>query len=83
MRVLLRKGDEGADVEALARALRRELGADAAMFEALEIAGGRAGDATIDDDLDAAIRRWQAGIGIIADGEIGRASCRERVSYHV
>ena len=71
MRVLLRKGDEGADVEALARALRRELGADAAMFEALEIAGGRAGDATIDDDLDAAIRRWQAGIGIIADGIVG------------
>ncbi len=66
MRLLMHKGDAGEDVDALARALRRELGADAAPFDVL----GRTG-AAIDADFDAAIRRWQAGVGLVADGIVG------------
>ncbi|RZL98827.1 MAG: peptidase C1, partial [Variovorax sp.] len=66
MRLLMHKGDAGEDVDALARALRRELGADAAPFDVLDRTGG-----AIDDDFDAAIRRWQAGVGLVADGIVG------------
>ncbi|MGF6528596.1 C1 family peptidase [Variovorax sp. PvP013] len=66
MRLLMHKGDAGEDVDALARSLRRELGADAAPFDVL----GRTG-AAIDADFDAAIRRWQAGVGLVADGIVG------------
>ena len=70
MKQLLTKGDSGADVERLRKALAAVLGDDAAAFASLaaRAAGAAAG---IDDDFDAAIRRWQTGIGIIADGIVG------------
>ncbi|HUD31942.1 MAG TPA: peptidase C1, partial [Variovorax sp.] len=66
MRLLMHKGDAGDDVDALARALKRELGADSKPFDVLDQTGG-----AIDDDFDAAIRRWQSGVGIVADGIVG------------
>jgi hypothetical protein len=66
MRLLMHKGDTGEDVDALALALRRELGPDAQPFDVLARSG-----AAVDDDFDAAIRRWQAGVGVIADGVVG------------
>ena len=66
MKQLLSKGDQGADVERLRKALVEALGADAAAFAVLKQAGS-----SIDSEFDAAIRRWQSGIGVIADGIIG------------
>ena len=66
MNQLLSSGDQGADVEHLRQALAGALGADADAFAVLKQAGS-----SIDSDFDAAIRRWQAGIGVIADGIIG------------
>lgn len=66
MPAILRRGDQGPDVDRLATALRRELGDDAAWFPALARRRG-----VIDDGFDAAIRRWQAGVGVIADGLVG------------
>jgi len=66
MKLLIAKGASGQDVDQLARALAAELGADAAPFPMLAQPGS-----AIDDSFDAAIRRWQAGIGVIADGVIG------------
>ncbi len=64
---ILRKGQAGgAAVDALAAALVRELKDDAAPYAVLRRAG-----ASIDETFDAAIRRWQAGIGVIADGIVG------------
>jgi len=65
MKTLLMKGDQGAEVGALARALARALGDDAAEFPTLPKAD------SIDAAFDAAIRRWQAGVGLIADGIVG------------
>jgi hypothetical protein len=66
MQLLMTKGDSGAEVDKLAKALAKELGPEASEFPVLARAG-----AAIDDEFDAAIRRWQAGIGIIADGVVG------------
>ncbi|MGV8804652.1 MAG: C1 family peptidase [Polaromonas sp.] len=66
MKQLLSSADQGADVERLRKALGEALGADADAFAVLKQAGS-----SIDSDFDAAIRRWQSGIGIIADGIIG------------
>ncbi|MET0383716.1 MAG: C1 family peptidase, partial [Burkholderiaceae bacterium] len=66
--LLLRKGASGPDVDKLAQALAAQLGADASAFPALQ---KWTRGAAIDDAFDAAIRRWQAGIGIIADGIVG------------
>ncbi|MEJ7686378.1 MAG: peptidoglycan-binding domain-containing protein [Variovorax sp.] len=66
MDILMTKGSVGEDVERLRRALATVLGGDAAMFASLLNA-----DAPIDEDFDAAIRRWQAGVGLIADGIVG------------
>jgi len=62
---ILQIGSSGADVTALGAALKRELGDDATVFPGLDRAH------TIDAGFDAAIRRWQAGIGMIADGIVG------------
>ncbi|APW38890.1 peptidase C1 [Rhodoferax koreense] len=67
MKQLMTKGDAGADVDRLRKALAAALGADAAGFPVLKAAAGGA----IDDEFDAAIRRWQSGIGVIADGIVG------------
>ena len=66
MDILMLKGSSGADVDKLRTALAAALGDDATGFPSLGRPGG-----PIDDDFDAAIKRWQAGVGIIADGVIG------------
>ncbi|MED5617838.1 C1 family peptidase [Ideonella sp. BN130291] len=66
MQLLMMKGHSGAEVDKLAKALAKELGNDATEFPVLHQAG-----AAIDDEFEAAIRRWQSGIGIIADGVVG------------
>jgi hypothetical protein len=66
MKHLIFMGDAGPDVEKLRRALAEALGADAALFPALKKTSG-----PVDEAFDAAIRRWQGGVGIIADGIVG------------
>ncbi|OUM02637.1 C1 family peptidase [Variovorax sp. JS1663] len=66
MQILMSKGSAGEDVDRLRQALARVLGADAAPFPSLQAAG-----TPIDEGFDAAIRRWQAGVGLIADGVVG------------
>ena len=66
MQLLMTAGASGADVDKLAKALAKELGEDAASFPVLERAG-----AEIGDEFIAAVKRWQSGIGIIADGIVG------------
>lgn len=65
MKALWMKGDRGPEVAVLAKALIGALGEDAAEFPVLRQPGG------IDEAFDAAIRRWQAGVGLIADGIVG------------
>lgn len=62
---LLVRNVQGADVAALRKALVRELGADAALFSEL------ADDDVLDAAAEAAARRWQAGVGLVADGIVG------------
>ena len=66
MQLLFDAGDSGTEVDKLAKALTRELGEDAAAFPVLARAG-----AAIDEEFLAAVRRWQGGVGIIADGIVG------------
>lgn len=61
----LLKGSVGAEVRALRQALVTVLGADAA-----DLPGLAAGD-SFDTELEVAVRRWQSGVGIIADGVVG------------
>lgn len=63
--MLLVKGDESAAVKALKARLSAELGVDAAAFP------GLAAGTLFDADTEAAARRWQAGVGIVADGIVG------------
>lgn len=63
--MLLVKGDESAAVKALKAQLSAELGVDAAAFP------GLAAGTLFDADTEAAARRWQAGVGIVADGIVG------------
>ena len=70
MAMLLVRNARGPQVRALRKALVRELGDDASDFAALA-----AGD-VLDADVEAAVRRWQAGIGIVADGIVG-PRCQE------
>lgn len=67
MKQLLTKGDAGADVDLLRATLATLLAGDANAFPSLSAPPGR----PIDDDFDAAIRRWQSGVGLIADGIVG------------
>ncbi|MDM0073416.1 C1 family peptidase [Variovorax sp. J2P1-59] len=66
MDILMLKGSTGTDVDKLRAALATALGDEATGFSSL----GKPGT-PIDDDFDAAIKRWQAGVGIIADGVVG------------
>ncbi len=66
MHILMSKGSTGEDVERLRRALAKALGEDAKLFPSLQASG-----TPIDEDFDAAIRRWQAGVGLIGDGVVG------------
>lgn len=69
MSILLLKGSQGAQVRELRRALARELGADGADFPTLDKSD------VFDSDVEAAVRRWQAGIALVADGVVG-ARCQ-------
>jgi hypothetical protein len=62
---LLVKGSQGAQVKQLRQQLVAVLGPDAADFP--KLATGQVFDA----DLEAAVRRWQSGTGLIADGVVG------------
>ena len=66
MGMLLSIGDQGAEVELLRKELIQALGKDADAFPVLKKVGS-----AIDSVFDAAIRRWQSGIGIISDGIVG------------
>jgi hypothetical protein len=66
MDIVMLKGSKGPDVETLRTKLAETLGAEADSFQFPKKA-----DTPIDDDFDAAIKRWQAGVGIIADGIVG------------
>jgi hypothetical protein len=70
MNLLLVRGSRGREVAALRAALVLQLGADAAAFPGLQ-----RGD-ELDADLESAARRWQSGVGLVADGVIG-PRCQE------
>lgn len=59
--------NKGSDVDRLRAALKTALGDDAATYPTLDAKAGTAFDA----ELEAAAKRWQSGVGIIADGVIG------------
>ena len=65
MQSLLARGSRGADVQRLKQALVKQLGSDAANYASLAT-----GD-ELDADTEAALRRWQAGVGLVADGVMG------------
>ena len=65
MTTIFMKGASGPAVAELGAKLSDALDGDAAQFPGLATA------TLIDDDFDAAIRRWQGGVGLIADGVIG------------
>lgn len=65
MDTLLMRGSSGRAVARLRKSLGSQLGEDAADYPRLAI--GTAFDA----DTEAALRRWQSGVGIVADGVAG------------
>jgi len=62
---LLMRGSAGKTVGALKQALRKALGKDAAAYPGLA-----RGD-TFDIDTETALRTWQTGVGLVADGIAG------------
>ena len=69
MTTLWIRGQQGPEVRALRQALSTALGADAAEYKGLVSAG--AGGQVFDATAEAAARRWQSGVGLVADGVIG------------
>ncbi len=65
MDTLLVRGSQGPAVVALRKALAHHLGPDAQAFPGLA-----QGD-SFTVDAEAAVRRWQAGVGLVADGVVG------------
>lgn len=65
MDTLLFKGHEGTAVGKLRKRLAEVLGADAAQFE------GLANGDVFDAQTESAVRHWQSGVGVIADGVVG------------
>src|SRR4051812_25323309 len=63
--LLVSRGSAGDAVRALKARLARELGDDARIFPGLQD-----GD-VFDAEAEAALRRWQAGTGLVADGIAG------------
>lgn len=62
---LLIRGSQGAEVHRLRQELAKQLGDDAQGFGPLETGE------LLDADAEAAVRRWQVGVGLVADGVIG------------
>ena len=68
MDILLVRGSQGPEVQRLRKALVAQLGGDAQAFPGLvDPAGGE----VLDADVEAAARRWQSGVGLVADGVVG------------
>ncbi|WP_295953777.1 peptidase C1 [Rhodoferax sp.] len=65
MDYLLVRGSQGPAVQKLRTALAKELGADAQAFPGLDQGDEMA------VDVEAAARRWQSGVGLVADGVVG------------
>jgi peptidoglycan hydrolase-like protein with peptidoglycan-binding domain len=65
MKILLIKSQQGPDIARLRTTLAATLGGDAAQY-----AGLAQGD-VFDEVTEAAVRHWQSGIGIVADGIVG------------
>ena len=65
MDYLLVRGHQGPAVQKLRTALFKELGTDAQAFPGLD----QGEDMTV--DVEAAARRWQSGVGLVADGVVG------------
>jgi peptidoglycan hydrolase-like protein with peptidoglycan-binding domain len=65
MALLWTRGSQGPEIRALRAMLASTLGADAADYPGLD-----AGD-TLDALTEAAVRRWQSGVGLVADGVVG------------
>jgi hypothetical protein len=63
---LLMRGSRGEPVGRLKRAVAAELGPEAALFPGLAN-----DDDAMDADTEAALRRWQSGTGLVADGIAG------------
>jgi hypothetical protein len=62
---LLIRSSRGKDVVALRQALVQQLGDEAAIF------GDLSSGTVLDASVEAAVRRWQSGVGLIADGVVG------------
>jgi len=65
MAYLITRGARGPEVKLLRESLVQQLGADAALFD--KLGSGNELDAT----AEAAVRRWQSGVGLVADGIVG------------
>jgi hypothetical protein len=65
MALLWTRGNQGPEIRALRATLASTLAADAADYPGLD-----AGD-TLDALTEAAVRRWQSGVGLVADGVVG------------
>ncbi|WP_326543560.1 C1 family peptidase [Pseudorhodoferax sp.] len=70
MTELLIRDARGPAVATLRKRLAEALGADAAPFE------GLAGGSVLNATTEAAARRWQSGVGLVADGVVG-PRCRQ------
>lgn len=65
MQSLMVRGHKGPDVKRLRQALADALGSESQAFGALS------GGDVLDADTEAAVRRWQGGVGLVADGVVG------------
>lgn len=64
--LLFQQGSQGDMVRRIRKALVSELGPLAALYPGLSTGGD-----TFDADMDAALRQWQSGSGLMADGIVG------------
>ena len=72
MQNILLRGSQGEDVRLLRQALIKQMGDDATDFAKLANTKSiKSNDDVLDADVEAAARRWQAGVGLVADGVIG------------
>lgn len=65
MEIILAKGQQGKDIASLRAALAKTIGDDSAQY------AGLAKGNLFDELTEAAVRHWQSGIGVVADGVVG------------